>query len=56
LTSLLVLMALPAMGQVIPPADPAPPFSSWIAVLMGVLFALGICLGCFMTPKRTHLD
>lgn len=56
LPSLLVLMALPSFGQVIPPAEPAPPFSGWIGILMGIVFAVGICIGCFMTPKRTHQD
>lgn len=35
---------------------PADEQSSWLAFLLAILLFAAICVGCFMTPKRTHQD
>ena len=57
LSSLLVMMlALPALAQEAEVGSEAPRTNAWMAVVMAVVFGIGISIGCFTTPRRTHLD
>lgn len=57
LTSLLVMSALPTLGQIgQEPVEPAPESASWMAFLMVLLFGVAVAVGCLMSPKRTHQD
>lgn len=57
LTSLLVMSALPTLGQIgQEPVEPAPESASWMAFLLAILFGVAVAIGCLMSPKRTHQD
>lgn len=35
---------------------PAPETGRWVGLLVAIFLFAGLCIGCYMTPKRTHQD
>jgi len=53
----LLLATLPALAQQREEtATQAPKSSAWLAMMLAIFFLIVIAIGCFKTPKRTHLD
>ncbi len=50
----LLLAATPALA--IERAPSAKESGNWLATLAIFLFIVAVCVGCFMSPRRTHLD
>lgn len=50
----LLTVATPALA--IDRAPSAKESGNWLAVLAIFLFIVAVCVGCFMSPRRTHLD
>ena len=55
---MLVVMAAPAvMAQAEQEAiTPAEETGRWVGLLLTVFLLIALCIGCYMTPKRTHQD
>lgn len=53
----LVFASLPVLAQQREEAaTQAPESGAWLAMLLAIFFLIAIAIGCFKTPKRTHLD
>lgn len=56
-SSFFMAVALPVLAQADKEeASAAPESKAWVAFLFAIVLGAGIAVGCFMTPKRTHLD
>ena len=55
--SFLVLAATPVWAQAEQQAiEPAEESGHVVGLLIAIVLFIALCIGCFMTPKRTHQD
>ncbi|MFI4861888.1 MAG: hypothetical protein ACIAXF_14550 [Phycisphaerales bacterium JB063] len=51
---LMVVLATPAMG--LDRAPQAKESGGWLSVLALIVLGIGLCVGSFLSPRRSHLD
>ena len=56
LSSLLMLAAASPAWGAIDPAPSAQESGGWIAILAIIVLTIGVGVGSFMSPRRSHLD
>lgn len=54
--SLLLICASPAWAQATEQVQDAPEGKPWVALVLAIFLGFAVCIGCFMTPRRTHQD
>jgi len=52
----LLMLVCTTSAWALPQADAAPKSDAWKGVGVGIIFLIAIAVGCFMSPRRSHLD